>query len=68
MPESFLGRIGTYFLRLPFAVTAFVLTQNTTHQVRALKDRIGRAGFPAMEAGSYLAGTIKFFAAEKPES
>lgn len=64
-PNSTLGRIGAFCLRLPFAVAAFVLTQNTTHQVAGLRDRIEGAGFRIMDAVEYLAGTLELVVAQK---
>ena len=65
LPESALGRIGTFLLRLPFALLASVLTQNTTHRVAGLGIKIKEAGFRMLEVQSYLAGTLKLFVAEK---
>jgi demethylmenaquinone methyltransferase/2-methoxy-6-polyprenyl-1,4-benzoquinol methylase len=65
LPESALGRIGTLLLRLPFAIAAFVLTQNTTHRVADLEDQISDAGFRIVDTESYLMGTMKLFVAEK---
>jgi ubiquinone/menaquinone biosynthesis C-methylase UbiE len=67
LPDSALGRLGTFLLRLPFALLAFVLTQNTTHRVAGLGDRIEQAGFRMLEVCCYLAGTLRLFAAEKAE-
>jgi ubiquinone/menaquinone biosynthesis C-methylase UbiE len=64
-PSSSLGRAGAFLFRLPFVVAAFVLTQNTTRQVRGLRDHIMKAGFTTLEVRSYLAGTLKLFVAEK---
>ena len=73
LPDSALGRIVTFLLRLPFALAAFVLTQNTTHRVAGLGTRIEKAGFRILDAcpeqsrriGYYLAGTLQLFVAEK---
>ena len=67
MPGSALGRIAAFLFRLPFAVLAFVLTQNTTHRVAGLAERIERAGFRILHIGYYLAGTLQLFVAEKAE-
>jgi demethylmenaquinone methyltransferase/2-methoxy-6-polyprenyl-1,4-benzoquinol methylase len=67
MPSSSLGRAGAFLLRLPFVVAAFVLTQNTTRQVRGLRDRMKKAGFATLEIKCYLAGTLKLFVAEKAQ-
>jgi demethylmenaquinone methyltransferase/2-methoxy-6-polyprenyl-1,4-benzoquinol methylase len=67
MPDSLLARAGAFLVRLPFAVAAFVLTQNTTRQVRGLRERIEKAGFRKLEVRSYFAGTLKLFTAEKAE-
>lgn len=65
MPDSALGRVGTFLFRLPFAVAAFVLTQNTTHRVARLDRRIAQAGFRILDTRRYLAGTLRLFVAEK---
>jgi ubiquinone/menaquinone biosynthesis C-methylase UbiE len=65
MPDSALGWVGTFLFRLPFAVAAFVLTQNTTHRVARLDRRIERADFRVLEIRRYLAGTLRLFIAEK---
>jgi len=64
-PKSILGRIGAFFLRLPFAVVAFVLTQNTTHQVAGLREQIEGAGFRIVDTVEYLAGTLELLVAQK---
>jgi len=65
LPESALGRLATWLLRLPCSVVAYVLTQNTTHRVGHLEERVEGAGFRIVETQSYLAGTLKLFVAEK---
>jgi demethylmenaquinone methyltransferase/2-methoxy-6-polyprenyl-1,4-benzoquinol methylase len=65
LPDSTLGRVGTFLLRLPFAIAAFVLTQNTTHRVALLDRRMERAGFRLLERRRYLAGTLQLFVAER---
>lgn len=65
LPDSALGRVGTFLLRLPFAVAAFLLTQNTTHRVAGLGERIEGAGFRIVDIGHYLARTLQLFVAEK---
>lgn len=67
MPDSTLGRVGTFLFRLPFAALAYLLTQNTTHRVAGLGERIERAGYRIMDIGDYLAGTLKLFVAEKAQ-
>jgi ubiquinone/menaquinone biosynthesis C-methylase UbiE len=67
LPGSVLGRLATFLFRLPFLLVAFVLTQNTTHRVAGLGKRVEEAGFRILEVGSYLAGTLQLFAAEKAE-
>lgn len=65
MLGSALGRLATFLIRLPFALLAFALTQNTTHRVTGLDERIQRAGFALQENLRYLAGTLQLFIAEK---
>jgi demethylmenaquinone methyltransferase/2-methoxy-6-polyprenyl-1,4-benzoquinol methylase len=65
LPDSIPRRVGTFLMRLPFAVAAFVLTQNTTHRVGGLGRRLQRAGFRVMNTRRYLAGTLQLFVAEK---
>ncbi len=65
LPDSKLGRIGTFFLRLPFVIAAYVLTQNTTRRVARLDARIARAGFRILDTEAYLMGTMRLFIAGK---
>jgi ubiquinone/menaquinone biosynthesis C-methylase UbiE len=67
LPGSVLGRTATFVFRLPFVLAAFVLAQNTTHRVAGLANRVEEAGFQILDIGSYLAGTLQLFAAEKAE-
>lgn len=68
LPESVLHRVATFLFRLPFAVAAFVLTQNTTHRVGGLDRRIEQAGFRILDIRGYLAGTLQLVVAEKVEA
>lgn len=65
LPDSVLGRVATAVFRLPFAVLAFLLTQNTTRRVAALAARIEEAGYRMLETRKYLAGTLQLFVAER---
>lgn len=65
LPDSTLGRVGSFLLRLPFVLLAYVLTQNSTHRVARLGERIEGAGFRVLEVGGYLAGTLRLYVAEK---
>jgi ubiquinone/menaquinone biosynthesis C-methylase UbiE len=67
LPDSTLGQVATFIFRLPFAVLAFLLTQNTTRRVCGLKERIERAGFQVLGVEYYLAGTLQLFVAGKAE-
>jgi demethylmenaquinone methyltransferase/2-methoxy-6-polyprenyl-1,4-benzoquinol methylase len=64
MPNSFLGRVGTFLLRLPFVVVAYVLTQNTTHRISRLRERIEHAGYRTISVHEYLGGTLQLVEAE----
>ena len=65
LSDSVLGRVGTFVLRLPFAVVAYLLTQNTTHRVARLRERIEQAGFKIVDTHEYLAGTLRLFEAKR---
>ena len=65
LPDSALGRVATFLFRLPSAALAFVLTQNTTHRVAGLREKIEQAGFRVTEIRHYLAGTLQLFVAER---
>lgn len=67
MPDSALGRVGTFLFRLPFAALAYLLSQNTTHRVAGLRERIERAGYRIVDIGNYLAGSLKLYVAEKAQ-
>jgi ubiquinone/menaquinone biosynthesis C-methylase UbiE len=61
LPESAVGRLATFLLRLPFLVLAFLLTQNTTRRVSGLEKRVQEAGFRVLERKDYLAGTLRLY-------
>jgi demethylmenaquinone methyltransferase/2-methoxy-6-polyprenyl-1,4-benzoquinol methylase len=63
LPDSALGRVGTYLLRLPFAAAAFLLTQNTTHRVAGLEARLEESGFIIVDDYAYLGGTLRLYVA-----
>jgi demethylmenaquinone methyltransferase/2-methoxy-6-polyprenyl-1,4-benzoquinol methylase len=65
LPDSWLGRASTFLLRLPLAVIAFLLTQDTTHRVAGLRERIEGAGFRIASITDYLAGTLQLVVAVK---
>lgn len=65
LPESFAGRVGMWLLRLPFALLAFLLTQNTTRRVQGLRGRMEAKGFRVVASRRYLAGTLRLYVAEK---
>ena len=64
-PQSVLGQIGTFVLRLPFALAAYVATQTTTRQLAGLEERIVRAGFRILETEDYLMGSMRLVIAGK---
>ena len=66
LPDSHLGRVAVLLFRLPFVILTFLLTQNTTHRVAGLGDRIEDAGFEVVDTQRYLAGTLQLLAAVKP--
>ena len=65
LPDSPAGKAATLLFRLPFVLLAYVLTQNTSHRVAGLEERILEAGFSVLERRSYLAGTLQLLVAEK---
>jgi ubiquinone/menaquinone biosynthesis C-methylase UbiE len=67
-PASPLGRTAATLLRLPFALVAYLLTQNTTRAVDGLQPAIARHGFDLVETRGYLAGTLRLFVARKGET
>lgn len=64
-PASPLGRTAAALLRLPFALLAYVLTQNTTRPVDGLQPAMAHHGFDLVDTRSYLAGTLRLFLARK---
>jgi ubiquinone/menaquinone biosynthesis C-methylase UbiE len=64
LPDSVLGRVATLLARQPFAVLAFVLTQNTTHRVTGLAAKLKEERFRIVEIENYLAGTLRLFVAQ----
>lgn len=65
LPDSPLGKVATFLFRLPFLVLAFVLTQNTTHRVAGLDEKIETAGFRILDVRRYLAGTLRLYIAQE---
>jgi len=65
MPGSTPGKIGTFLLRLPFVILAFLLTHSTTRRVVRLETRISDAGFRIVDKVSYLLGTMELVVAQK---
>ena len=63
LPDSFPGRVASFLLRLPFAVVAFLLTQNTTRRVPGLVARMKASGFRVVDGREYLGGTLKLYVA-----
>jgi demethylmenaquinone methyltransferase/2-methoxy-6-polyprenyl-1,4-benzoquinol methylase len=63
LPESAMGRLGAFLLRLPFVLAAFLLSQNTTRQVEQLEERVMGAGFSVTDTRRYLAGTMRLYIA-----
>jgi ubiquinone/menaquinone biosynthesis C-methylase UbiE len=66
MPETALRKVASFLVRLPFAVIAFLLTQNTTHRVARLRERIEKAGFKLVGSERFLAGSLVLHIAQKP--
>jgi len=65
LPESVLGRVFSFCIRLLFALAALVLTQNTTQRIARLGERIEQAGFQILDVKTYLAGTLRLYVARK---
>jgi ubiquinone/menaquinone biosynthesis C-methylase UbiE len=66
-PGSALGRVAAALLRLPTALLAYLLTQQTTRPVGGLRTAMERHGFELVETQGYLAGTLRLFVARKGE-
>ncbi len=66
LPVNALGQLASFLFRLPFVVLAFLLTQNTTHRVARLRERIEKAGFELLGSEKYLAGSLALFVARAP--
>jgi len=63
LPDSLSGRVASFLVRLPFAVLAFVLTQNTTRRVSGLVARMKASGFRVVDNRQYLGGTLRLYVA-----
>lgn len=63
LPDSILGRLGTFLLRLPFVVLAYLLAQTTTRRVSGLEERLSAAGYEPREVACYLGGTLRLYQA-----
>ncbi len=56
-----LGRL----VRWPLAAVTFLLTQNTTHAIKNIEERLERTGFRIVSRKKYLLGTLVLVVAEK---
>ncbi len=65
LPESLPGRLVTALVRLPFVLLALLLTQNTSHRIGRLRQRIEAAGFRVVASKRYLARTLELLVAER---
>ena len=65
LPDVWWQRIIFYLLRWPLAALTFLLTQNTTHALKAFESRLKRAGYRIIFRRRYLLGTLALIAAEK---
>lgn len=65
LPDSFTRKVFSFFLRLPFAVLAYVLTQTTTQRVAGLDNAIEEAGFRILDTRGYLAEMLQLFITER---
>ena len=60
-PTEWWRRAAARLVRWPLAIVTFLLTQNTTHALRAFEDRLKRAGFRTVCREQYLLGTLALF-------
>lgn len=65
LPLRWWNRVLARLIRWPLAAITFLLTQNTTHALRTIEDRLGRAGFEVASRKDYLFGTLALIVAEK---
>lgn len=64
-PKGWGRRILAGVVRLPLAALTFALTQNTTHALVNIKDRLSSAGYSVAEERRYLLGTLVLLVAER---
>jgi ubiquinone/menaquinone biosynthesis C-methylase UbiE len=65
LPESSIGNVASWCLRLPLTALTFCLTQATTRRVARLAERIEGAGFGLKRDRRYLCGTLRLYEARK---
>ena len=65
LPAVWWQRIIFYLVRWPLTALTFLLTQNTTHALKAFENRLGRTGYRTIFYKRYLLGTLALIVAEK---
>ena len=58
-------RFLAWLVRWPLAALTFLLTQNTTHALKRLNERLDQVGFRVVARKDYLLGTLALVVAEK---
>ena len=67
-PERRWQRVLSALVRWPLAAITFLLTQNTTHALKGIKEELELAGYNIVDRKSYLAGTLALIVGEKTQS
>lgn len=65
-PPKVVARIVHWLLKAPLAVATYVFTQQTTHALRELPDRLSDAGLALSSVTSNMLGSFSTYAVRKP--
>lgn len=65
LPPAWWQRVIFHLVRWPLTALTFLLTQNTTHALRAFENRLERTGYRTIFCRRYLLGTLALIVAEK---
>lgn len=68
VPRRWFARLAHGVARLPVAVVAFLLTQQGTHPLRGMAERLGAAGLVVIDERRSALGSFGSFVARKPPS
>ncbi len=65
VPEKGWQRVLSVLVRLPLTVITYILTQETTHPLKDIMERLNRMKLKVIHTERYMLGTLRLIVAEK---